>query len=124
LEGAAVLTLLKGVTGQQQPATASDDIKRFVDLKATKRNESVAGFQGTIYELTYVDRAGRSHTEEMVLTTNKQIAELTRSVGRVAAAFQRDAGVDNVGARELLQTLESRGLGLLRYTDKFQLISL
>src|SRR5690606_3381564 len=102
-----VMSLLSAQGGQKF-ATGSEDIRSFISLTATRRTESVAGIAGTIHELKYVDRGGKQRTEEVVLSENPDIARMTTSFGRAAAAFQQGAGVDNSGSTALLKELETR----------------
>jgi len=124
VEGSAVMALLGARGGKQPLATGDQDIARFVSLEPTGRKETVGGLTGTVHHLTYVDRNGRRRTEEAVLSDNPALAELTRNFGQVATAFQQSTGVDNQGARDLLQELASRELGLLRFADHYRLVSL
>lgn len=123
VSGGAVMSLLSAQGGQKF-ATGSEDIRTFTSLTSTGRKETVAGIPGAIHQLKYVDRGGRQRTEEIVLTENAEIAQMTRSFGRTAAAFQQNAGVDNAGSQALLDELSSRNLGLLRFANHYRLVSL
>lgn len=122
MAGSSMLQLLSSANGGF--ATGNDDIKTFGSLTPTKRVEMVAGIRGTVYTLTYTDRAGQQRTEEAVLTSDARVAGLTRSVGKLAADLQRGAGVDNQGAQQLVSELDKRRLGALRVGSHYQLVSL
>lgn len=123
VSGGAVMSLLSAQGGQKF-ATGSEDIRSFTSLTSTGRYETVAGIRGAIHQLKYVDRGGRQRTEEIVLSEHPEVAQMTRSFGRAAAAFQQGAGVDNEGSRALLRELENRNLGLLRFANHYQVVAL
>src|SRR5690606_16342207 len=98
--------------------------QEFVSLESTGRNETVGGIAGTVHKLQYVDRSGAKRSEEVVLSDDPQVVEMTAVFGRTAARFQQNAGVDNAGAHALLQELESRQLGLLRFANHYRLVAM
>ena len=125
VSGGAVAGLLQAQGGgRSQFATGSEDIQRLVSLEDTGRAQTVGGVRGTIHRLTYIDRGGQQRTEEVVLTRDAEVAELTRNFGQAALAFQQSSGVDNSGGQALMQTLDQRGLGLLRFGKHYELTSL
>ncbi len=124
VSGNAVMGLLATQGGNRQFATGSEDIQKFVSLEPTQRQETVGGIAGTVYKLQYIDRSGKQRSEEVVLGKDADVAELTRVFGRTAATFQQNTGVDNAGAQELLQQLDSRKLGVLRFANHYRLVAL
>lgn len=123
VEGKAVLGLLTRAGGGRQ-LTGNEDLARFVSLEPTGKKESVAGLPGQVYRLTYVDRQGKTRTEEAVLGNTPELVQMTQAFGRIATDFQRNTGVDNQGAQALLGELQARNLGLLRFGRHYRLVSL
>ncbi len=124
VSGGAVAGLLQARGGSRgQFATGNEDIQRVVSLTDTGRAETVGGVRGTVQRLVYVDRAGRERTEDVVLTKDPDVAELTSRFGQAVLAFQQSSGVDNAGGQDLMRMLDQRGLGLLRFGKHYQLAS-
>lgn len=124
VSGSAIMGLLATQGGGRQFATGSEDIQQFISLEATGRQETVAGLSGKVYDLQYIDRAGQQRKEELVLGNAADLVELTTAFGRTAASFQQQAGIENTGARRLLQELETRELGMLRFGQHYRLVAL
>lgn len=125
VSGGAVAGLLQAQgRGRGQFATGSEDIQRLVSLTDSGRAQTVGGVRGTIHRLVYVDRSGNERSEDVVLTRDPEVAELTRHFGQAALAFQQSTGVDSSGGQALMQTLDQRGLGLLRFGKHYELASL
>lgn len=121
VSGNAVMGLLSASSGRKQFASGSEDIQQFIGLKATGRSETVGGIAGKVHTLEYIDRTGKRRSEEVVLSGHAEVAEMTNRFGRIAATFQQNSGVDNTGAQQLLQELERRKMGVLRFADHYRL---
>jgi hypothetical protein len=123
VESGAVIGLL-GAQGMAKLENDKDAIQKFVSLDPTGRNETVAGFQGAVYKLVYTDGNGKRRSEEAVLGKQPSIVELSQSLGHVAINLMRLAKHDTQGSTELVNELQKRNLGLLRFGAKLRLISL
>lgn len=123
VESSAVIGLL-GAQGMAKLENDKDAIQKFVSLDATGRNETVAGFQGSVYKLVYTDGNGKRRSEEAVLGKQPSIVELSQSLGHVAINLMQLAKHDTRGSTELVNELRKRNLGLLRFGAKLRLISL
>lgn len=95
---------------------------RFVNLTGPGRIETIAGFSGRVWLLTTVDKAGRERQDELVLTRDPRVRELTDALlatGRIVArAFPE---LDAEANEQLATELRNRGTGLLRIGNSFLL---
>lgn len=103
--------------GLTRPNTGDEQIVNLVSIKATGRQESRAGFNGDIYDITFFDRSGRRRIEQIVVSSDPRARELTdlwRSVN--------DALLSNSipQAGDLQKQLQANGLGLLRFSHRYQ----
>ncbi|MBN2854815.1 MAG: hypothetical protein JXK51_01075 [Halothiobacillaceae bacterium] len=85
-------------------------------FEATGRNETVAGIVGAVYQITWQDNQGKSHTDEAVLTKNATVVELSRALQNLSTAAHK--GWDARSA-EIIH----KGFGVLRYGKEYQLRS-
>ena len=95
---------------------------RFVNLTGPGRIETIAGFTGRVWLLTTVNKAGRERQDELVLTSDPRVRELTDAMlatGRIVArAFPE---LDAEANEQLAKELRNRGTGLLRVGNSFLL---
>ena len=95
---------------------------RFVNLTGPGRIETIAGFTGRVWLLTTVNTAGRERQDELVLTRDPRVRELTDALlttGRIVArAFPE---LDSEANEQLAKELRNRGTGLLRIGNSFLL---
>jgi len=93
---------------------------RFVNLTGPGRVETIAGFTGRVWLLTTVNKAGRERQDELVLTNDPKVRELTDAMlatGRIVArAFPE---LDAEANEQLAQELRNRGTGLLRVSNSY-----
>ena len=93
---------------------------RFVSLTGPGRIETIAGFTGRVWLLTTVDKAGRQRQDEVVLTGDPRIRELTDAMlatGRIVArAFPE---LDAEANEQLAAELRKHGTGLLRVGNSY-----
>lgn len=88
-----------------------------IALEATGRSEEIAGIQGELYEMSWIDDEGARHTDQMVLTDDPLAIEMGEAFSAMAAAASGE-----VDPRH--QAVAERGLGILRYGEAFIIESL
>lgn len=95
---------------------------RFVSLTGPGRSETIAGLSGRVWLLTTVNKAGHERRDELVLTADPRVRELTDALlatGRIVAkAFPE---LDAEANEQLAAELRKRGTGLLRVGNSFLL---
>ena len=103
--------------GPQAPAIA--DAQSVSRIESTGREETVAGITGEIYEIHWTDSAGASHVDEAVLSDD----ELLRGMTAAFQAFGKALSGKEVD-HPLNEALASRGLGTLRFGDRFEVTAI
>lgn len=87
-------------------------------LEATGDSATVAGIEGEIYAIEWTDDQGESHRGTVVLSEHPQVRALTTTLRKTAEAM---------GAAEtdpLSEAVIGRDMGVLRFDDKFELVSI
>lgn len=120
LDLASMQAMAEGMAGASGMETPSLDEQRAASVErvtATGAREEIAGITGEVYEIAWTDAAGNAHVDTAVLSDNSLAREFT-------AAFAAFAGA--AGTEDDARTLElgRRGLGILRYGDDFELVSI
>ncbi len=93
---------------------------RFVSLTGPGRTETIAGFSGQVWLLTTVNKAGRERQDEVVLTRDPRVRELTDAMlatGRIVARAFPELDAD--ANEQLAAELRNRGTGLLRVGNSY-----
>lgn len=119
MEMAKLKAMAEGMAGDAgaDPAIANQQASEVTSLDATGETETVAGLEGDVYQLAWVDKAGNAHTDELVLSDNPQVRELSAGFD----AYQQSV----TGEPDAIAVaLAERELGLLRFGDRFRLTSL
>ncbi|MBY6029027.1 hypothetical protein KUV41_06615 [Halomonas sp. DP8Y7-1] len=103
--------------GQDMSQLGSYQAQQVLALEPTGSTESVAGIEGDVYRLDWINRDGDRRQDSLVLSQRGEVRELLQVVDR----YQRimTGQPDPVAAQ-----LEQRGLGILRFGDKFQVSQL
>lgn len=109
--------------GLYPPTAGPDDLGRYRGLDDTGRRETVAGIEGAVYRLRYEDPQGQAHSEELVLSGDRRVSELTAAVDAIARRFRAMAGQAAIPDEAALRAAV-QGQGVLRYGDAFRVISL
>lgn len=115
MDGAAAAQLLGGGL-----KTAPEMVRTLTRIEPNGARETVAGRAGAVYVASYRDEQGRNRTGQGVLGKQPEVRELTRVLGRMAVLLQTAAGQSPDGVRQVLDTLEEKGLGLLAYEKQFR----
>jgi hypothetical protein len=79
-------------------------------FRATGRRETIAGYKGEVYQVTYTDSSGRTHEQEMVLSDHPDVKKLNQAWVSLASRMARMTGRDTAEALERA-TKEAREKG-------------
>lgn len=105
-----------GMFGDMAPATPTVASSKVVSLVATGRREKLAGIDGEIYTLEYVDKAsGDVQTTELVLSDDPRAIEMTRAMSGMAASMVKAMGQPLEGADDFQKHMATLDKGVLRY---------
>lgn len=123
---AAEMIARAGSAGQLPASPAgTDDIRKLVSLTALGQPETVAGIAGERHRLRYVDGQGRERDEELVLTSDPLIRDLSRAMYRLGTSMAAAAAIaPPEGSARLMQELDAKGLGLLRLGTRMRVAAL
>ncbi|MES0873901.1 hypothetical protein [Sinimarinibacterium thermocellulolyticum] len=111
-----------GGIAQQSMASVNQDVDQFISLSDTGRTETVAGISGKVHVLTYVDD-GERKTEEIVLSNDKNLREMSDSMMLVSETMAKAFGVQiPEGSKRM--SAELKGQGVLRFGTQYKLVSL
>ncbi|RTR06959.1 hypothetical protein [Halomonas nitroreducens] len=118
MDMAKLREMAESMGGDQANAGIASQQASAVDaLEATGEQETIAGLEGEVYRLQWTDKAGTAHDDEMVLSENPQVRELMASFH----AYQQSMTGE---PDPIATTLEERGLGMLRFGDRFRITRL
>ncbi|MBB3231387.1 hypothetical protein [Halomonas stenophila] len=118
MDMARLREMAENMGGDQASAGIASQQASAVDaLEATGETETIAGLEGEVYRLQWTDKAGSAHDDEMVLSENPQVRELMASFH----AYQQSMTGE---PDPIATTLEERGLGMLRFGDRFRIAEL
>lgn len=109
--------VMAGGAGPKAPTVA--DAQSVSRIEPTGAEETVAGITGKVYEIHWTDSDGASHVDEAVLSNDDLLRDMTVAF----QAFGKALGGEEA-THPLNQALSSRGLGALRFGDRFKVISI
>lgn len=90
-------------------------VAEFVSLDDLGRRESVAGVDGRVYRLAYLNPQGEERRVEAVLTQDPEVVSYTRRFIEAARRLQQSLGQPvPAGTVRLADEVLARGLGMLR----------
>lgn len=96
-------------------ADPGDGVHEVLDLRDTGRSERLAGIDGTVFELDYRDAQGQNHTQELVLSQDPTVYQLTQAMGHYARVMAQALGQPAAPGRDQLDSrLQGQRVGLLR----------
>lgn len=99
------------------PNTGDAVVRELISLKNTGRKEERAGLVGDIYEMNFFDDQGRRRTEQIVVSNDPRARELTDLWASVNTALMPGV-IPATG--DLQRKLQDNGLGLLRFSHRYQ----
>lgn len=88
-----------------------------VAVEATGRTETLAGMEGELYEITWIDSNEQEHTDNAVLSDAPLALEIAEAFEMLAA----NTCEGEVDPRQ--NAVRARGLAILRYADSYTVIS-
>lgn len=113
-----------GGMAQNQMASIDQDVDQFVSLNDTGRTETVAGIKGKVHVLTYVDD-GERKTEEIVLSNDKSLREMSEAMLRMSETMAKAFGVQvPEGSKRMGTEIMGKGNGVLRFGNHYKLVSI
>lgn len=116
------LAAIAGAAGQIPVPSGTDDIRRLIALQDLNQPETIAGIPGRLHRLRYVDGDNRERDEDVVLTSDALIRDLSRAMYRLGTRMGEAAGLaPPEGSARLMAELETRGLGLLRLGTRMRI---
>jgi hypothetical protein len=101
-----------GSTLQQAMPNAAD--ARVEAFEATGRKQTVAGIEGEVYLVTYIDEKGERQQGEMVLSEDQRALRFRDAVYAMAKSVTRSIGKE-VDPKELQSQLLQKDMGVLSY---------
>lgn len=111
-----------GDDGGQDQATGPLSYE-VLDMKATGKTETVAGFKGKVYMVTAKDDSG-THSEEIVFSSDPKVraySDAWREAGKTMQRVMSQGMEDN---DDLNHYMEKNKLGLLRYGKQYRVVSI
>lgn len=118
MDMAMLKDMAEGMGGEQAAAGLTHQQADRVDaLEATGVEETIAGVEGEVYRLQWTDKAGTAHDDELVLSDDTRVRELM-------AAFHAYQQTITDAPDPIAMHLEERGLGMLRFGDRFRIATL
>jgi len=118
----AGMASMLGQSGMNAISSGPDDLVRYLGLDSTGRSETVAGVAGKVHLLRYVDRSGKPHSEELVLSTDPRARELAEALQLMSTGFREILGQPEAPGEAQLQA-SLKGQGVLRYGKEFRVVS-
>ena len=96
------------------------DVAEVKSLKDTGKTETVAGVQGNIYTLEYLDHEGNTKTTDAVLSKDSKAREFTQTMYSIGTTLRDEMGNGEgqnkvAGTGALWKQIDDQGLGLLRF---------
>ncbi len=96
---------------------------KVLQIKATGKKETVAGFTGKVYLLTTQEN-GNTKTEEVVLSTAPQVRDYAAAWSHATIAMEKAMGQKAEEDTNLNNYMAKHKLGLLRYGKEFRVLSI
>lgn len=114
MEMGGVMKMFGAMAKKQADKSNQSSFSKPDDIKATGRTETVAGIKGQVYLVKTTDADGNEKTQEVVLTGDPVVVEMTRAyVTAMGDLF------DIQGPADFWQALPTERQGLLRSGDDF-----
>lgn len=98
------------------PSSASQ-AKSVENLEATGDTETIAGIEGEVYRIEWLDRSGETHENELVLSDDPLARGMLRAFQGYLITVTGE--IDPIG-----DALLERDLGMLRFNDRFNVVEL
>ncbi len=103
---------------------AGDSFKQeLLKYNRTGRSETVAGYRGDVYSLTWRDSRG-THTDEAVLSSHQNVREFSDAWMYLAKTMANSMNQQIISDDSIWNFLEGEGKGVLRLGDDFRVVSI
>ncbi len=104
------------------PPSGDDTLQQeFISARPTGKKETVAGFVGEVYELSWKDRNG-VQTAMAVLSKDPAVVEYSNAWMKLAENMAKSMGQKT--GNSIGRYLEKKGLGVLKMGDDFRVVSI
>ena len=112
-----------GMFGNMIGAAAPDMVAgKVVSMEATGKMEQLAGINGEIYQLRYIDDKGTERQTELVLSPDDRAIAFSDALGSMARSLSKAAGQEFEDAsNDMRKRLGELDMGVLRYGDDMHL---
>ncbi|MFM9269789.1 hypothetical protein ACJ7V3_05960 [Halomonas elongata] len=117
MDMAKLKDMAENMGGSEVETITGKQASRVDALEATGDSESIAGLEGDVYRLQWTDKNGSAHDDELVLSDDPQVLELMSAFHDYQRSMTGESD-------PIATTLEERGLGMLRFGDRFRLAEL
>ena len=105
--------------------SAPEGMTTFVSLEDTGRNETVAGIRGDVFILTYKDEQGNTQSDELVLTRDDDVREMTVALFQMGQQMGAALGAEDAsGNDEFHREMAAQQRGVLRMGSSFRLVEI
>lgn len=94
-----------------------------LDMKATGRKETVAGFKGEVYLVTARD-GSTTKSEEIVFSADPKVRAYSDAWREAGKTMQKVLATDMATGNDLNHYMEKNKLGLLRYGTEFRITAI
>lgn len=121
LDLSQAMSMFGGMLKSATPETVDVKVE---SLEATGNHETVAGIQGAVYRLRYIDENGQSRETDMVLSDDPRALGFRDAVFLMAQSIADSVEMDLEGTDKLQQQLANRDLGVLRYGQDMRITRL
>jgi len=97
--------------------------QELISYSKTGKKETVAGYKGSVYTLTWRDSKG-THTADAVLSGHKNVREFSEAWMDMAEAMANSMGQQIISDKSIWNFLERESMGVLRLGDDFRVVSI
>lgn len=94
-----------------------------ISIEATGKKEKVAGIEGQVYRLTWT-RNNVTQQDELVLSNDIQAWNYTRAWMNIVETISNSSPSISIKGDELLSMISKDKLGILRFGNRFRLVSM
>lgn len=112
-----------GMIGNMVPETGTN-ASEVGSVDKTGRRETVAGIEGEVWVISYLDAEGRQQSTEAVVSTDARAAEFRNAMEDFSRAMLSAMGKDPDALNAMDDTLRGEGVGLLRFGDAMKIVNL
>lgn len=99
-------------------------IENLISIESAGRREQVAGINGQVFNVTFIDEDGQRTTEEVVIGNHRALRELSQSMEAWSRGMARSLNTDIADYEASMAPLLEHGDGILRMGDFYRLVSI